>query len=189
MAIPAHDHTAAPFVSRPMEIEKDWIDYNGHLNMAYYNVLFDRCWRRGLRGHGDGSGLRASDRRLTIYTAEVHVCYVQELHLEPQGHGLFQLLDHDDKRLRVYQEIRHAEGWLAATSESLSLHVDMGGPKVAPFPADMRPRSTRCAPPMPVCRCRTRRTLDRYPPKDGMSASNGDASTEFLNLRITGMPR
>ena len=34
---------AAPFVSRVMEIEKDWIDYNGHLNMAYYNVLFDRC--------------------------------------------------------------------------------------------------------------------------------------------------
>ena len=33
----------APFVSRVMEIEKDWIDYNGHLNMAYYNVLFDRC--------------------------------------------------------------------------------------------------------------------------------------------------
>jgi len=35
--------TAAPFVSRVMDIEKDWIDYNGHLNMAYYNVLFDRC--------------------------------------------------------------------------------------------------------------------------------------------------
>ena len=40
--------------------------------------------------------------------------------------------------MRVYQEIRHAaEGWLAATSESLSLHVDMSGPKVAPFPADI----------------------------------------------------
>jgi acyl-CoA thioester hydrolase len=34
--------TATPFVSRVMAIEKDWIDYNGHLNMAYYNVIFDR---------------------------------------------------------------------------------------------------------------------------------------------------
>ena len=33
----------APFVSSVMTVEKDWIDYNGHLNMAYYNVLFDRC--------------------------------------------------------------------------------------------------------------------------------------------------
>ena len=127
----------APFVSRPMEIEKDWIDYNGHLNMAYYNVLFDRCGDQAFEVMGMGPDY-ARDRRLTIYTAEVHVCYVQELHL---GHSVtvtFQLLDHDDKRLRVYQEIRHAaEGWLAATSENLSLHVDMSGPKVAPFPADI----------------------------------------------------
>ena len=35
------DHVlAAPFVSSVMDIEKDWIDYNGHLNMAYYNVHF-----------------------------------------------------------------------------------------------------------------------------------------------------
>ena len=145
----------APFVSRAMEIEKDWIDYNGHLNMAYYNVLFDRCSDGAFEVMGMGPDY-ARDRRLTIYTAEVHVCYVQELHL---GHSVtvtFQLLDHDDKRLRVYQEIRHAaEGWLAATSESLSLHVDMSGPKVAPFPADIAARidSMRAAHaglPMPV---------------------------------------
>ena len=46
----------------------------------------------------------------------------------------FQLIDHDAKRLRAYQEIRHVDGWLAATSETLSLHIDMSGPKVAPFP-------------------------------------------------------
>ena len=33
----------APFVSSVMRVEQSWIDYNGHLNMAYYNVLFDRC--------------------------------------------------------------------------------------------------------------------------------------------------
>ena len=63
-----------------MEIEKDWIDYNGHLNMAYYNVLFDRCSDEAFEIMGMGPDY-ARDRRLTIYTAEVHVCYVQELHL------------------------------------------------------------------------------------------------------------
>jgi acyl-CoA thioester hydrolase len=126
----------APFVSRVMEIEKEWIDYNGHLNMAYYNVLFDRCADEACELMGLGPNY-ARERKLTIYTAEVHVCYVQELHL---GHSVtvtFHLLDHDDKRIRAYQEIRHVDGWLAATSELLSLHVDMAGPRVAPFPADI----------------------------------------------------
>src|SRR5690606_10089421 len=79
----------------------------------------------------------ARDRRLTIYTAEAHVCYVRELHLGDKVTVSFNLIDHDEKRLRAYQEIRHADGWLAATSETLSLHVDMSGPKVAPFPADV----------------------------------------------------
>ncbi|TIS13875.1 MAG: thioesterase, partial [Mesorhizobium sp.] len=71
----------APIISKPMAIEKDWIDYNGHLNMAYYNVLFDRCSDEAFELMGMGPNY-ARDRRLTIYTAEVHVCYVQELHLD-----------------------------------------------------------------------------------------------------------
>ncbi len=127
---------SAPFVSNPMEIEKDWIDYNGHLNMAYYNVLFDRASDQAFEILGMGPDY-ARQRKLTIYTAEVHVCYVQELHLGDRVTATFHLLDHDEKRLRAYQEIRHVDGWLAATSETLSLHIDMSGPKVAPFPADV----------------------------------------------------
>ncbi|TIL62977.1 MAG: thioesterase [Mesorhizobium sp.] len=143
----------APFISRPMDIEKDWIDYNGHLNMAYYNVLFDRCSDDAFEMMGMGPNY-AKERRLTIYTAEVHVCYVQELHLEHKVQVYFQLIDHDEKRLRAYQEIRHVDGWLAATSETLSLHVDMSGPKVAPFPADVlarveEMRAAHAALPMP----------------------------------------
>ncbi|TPO06610.1 thioesterase family protein [Mesorhizobium sp. B1-1-5] len=129
----------APIISGPMAIEKEWIDYNGHLNMAYYNVLFDRCSDQAFELMGMGPNY-AKERRLTIYTAEVHVCYVQELHLDHKVYVSFQLIDHDEKRLRAYQEIRHVDGWLAATSESLSLHVDMEGPKVAPFPADVMAR-------------------------------------------------
>ncbi|TIS55151.1 thioesterase family protein [Mesorhizobium sp.] len=129
----------APFVSRIMDIEKDWIDYNGHLNMAYYNVLFDRCSDEAFEMMGMGLDY-VKERRFTIYTAEVHVCYVKELRLDHKVTVSFQLIDHDDKRLRAYQEIRHLDGWLAATSETLSLHVDMSGPKVAPFPADVLAR-------------------------------------------------
>jgi acyl-CoA thioester hydrolase len=126
----------APIVSPPIEIEKAWIDYNGHLNMAYYNVVFDRGSDVAFDVMGIGIDYVKS-RRLTVYTAEIHVCYVRELHLGDRVLVSFQLLDHDDKRLHAYQEIRHVDGWLAATSETLSLHIDMTGPKVAPFPDDI----------------------------------------------------
>lgn len=129
--------SAAPFVSRVMDIQKDWIDYNGHLNMAYYNVLFDKCADDAFELMGMGPNY-AKERRLTIYTAEVHVCYVQELHLGDRVTATFQLIDHDEKRLHGYQELHHVDGWLAATSEALTLHIDMAGPKVAPFPPDIK---------------------------------------------------
>ncbi|TPI19037.1 MULTISPECIES: thioesterase family protein [unclassified Mesorhizobium] len=143
----------APIISRPLAIENDWIDYNGHLNMAYYNVLFDRGTDEAFEMMGVDSSY-TKERRLSVYTAEVHVCYVRELHLHDTVKVSFQLIDHDDKRLRTYQEIRHVDGWLAATSETLSLHVDMEGPKVAPFPADVMAkleamRAAHAALPMP----------------------------------------
>ncbi|MES0003334.1 thioesterase family protein [Mesorhizobium sp. M0051] len=119
-----------------MVIERDWIDYNGHLNMAYYHVLFDRAGEDAFEKIGLGASY-ARTRALSNYSAEVHVCYVRELHLGHSVTATFQLLDNDEKRLHFYQELRHIDGWLAATSEQLSLHVDMAGPKVVPFPADI----------------------------------------------------
>lgn len=128
--------TASPFMSSVLSIREDWIDYNGHLNMAYYNVLFDKAVDEAFEALGMGP-VYAKERRLTTYTAEIHVCYVRELHLGHKVRSTFQLLDHDEKRLHFFQELTHVDGWLAATSEVLTLHVDMEGPRVAPFPADI----------------------------------------------------
>ena len=127
----------APFLSTPRAIEKDWIDYNGHLNMAYYNVLFDRSIDDGFEALGMGFDY-AQVRRLTTYTAELHICYLRELHFGHTVQCNFRILDHDEKRIRVFQEMRHADGWLAATAESMTLHIDMNGPKVVPFPPDVK---------------------------------------------------
>ncbi len=135
---------AGPFKSRPMTVEKDWIDYNGHMNMAYYNVLFDRCADDAFDLFGCGAAY-ASERKLTVYTAEIHVCYVRELHEGDRVHVTFQMIDHDDKRIHAYQEIYHEDGWLAASCEVLSLHIDMAGPKVSPFPADVAEKIERMA--------------------------------------------
>lgn len=127
----------APFVSSTMRVEPQWIDYNGHLNMAYYNVLFDRAVDEafGLIGLGPDYIER---RNASFFLAESHVLYKRELKADAFVRATVQLIDFDEKRLHYYMELRHAaEGWISASSENLSLHVDMGDRKVAPFPPDI----------------------------------------------------
>jgi acyl-CoA thioester hydrolase len=51
------------------------------------------------------------------------------------------LVGADEKRLHTFEELRHAtEGWLSATSENMTVHVDMAARKAAPFPPDIRAR-------------------------------------------------
>jgi acyl-CoA thioester hydrolase len=68
----------APFVSSLMRVEPQWIDYNGHLNMAYYNVLFDRAVDEVYELIGIGSEYLKNHRHST-FTAEIHVRYLREL--------------------------------------------------------------------------------------------------------------
>ena len=127
---------SAPLKSPLMLVEPQWTDYNGHLNMAYYNVLFDRAADQGLAALGMNLDY-VKNRGMTIYTAEIHVTYVRELHQGQKVYATFHLVDFDEKRLHVFQELYHEDGWLAATSEIMSLHIDQSGPKVAPFPDDI----------------------------------------------------
>jgi len=124
----------APFVSSIMRVEPQWIDYNGHLNMAYYNVLFDRCVDEAYELLGIGLDY-LSTRNHSTFTAEAHVRYLREIHEDDPVRVTFQLLDFDSKRLHFFKQLFHAtEGWVSATSECLSLHVDMQTKKTATFP-------------------------------------------------------
>ena len=61
---------------------------------------------------------------------------MRELHEGDPVRVTFQLLDYDSKRIHYFEQLFHAtEGWVSATSENMTLHVDMTGKKVAPFPA------------------------------------------------------
>src|SRR3977135_2755493 len=129
-----------PFLSSIMQIEPQWIDYNGHLNMAYYNVMFDRAIDELWLKLGIGPGYM-KERHGSTFTAECHVRYIREIHLGDPVQGSILLVAADEKRLHTFEELRHAaEGWLSATSENMTLHIDMAARKTAPFPPDIRVR-------------------------------------------------
>jgi acyl-CoA thioester hydrolase len=127
----------APFVSSSMRIEPQWIDYNGHLNMAYYHVLFDNALGEALALVGLGEDY-ANERGMSFFTGEVHVIYKRELHLDDPVRVRLQLVGFDEKRLHVYEELCHAaEGWVSASCELISLNIDLATRRVAPFPNDI----------------------------------------------------
>ncbi|MBS0533839.1 MAG: thioesterase family protein [Proteobacteria bacterium] len=124
----------APFASSLMAIEPAWIDYNGHLNVAYYNVLFDRAIDEFYLPLGLGPDYLKATHHSTM-VVESHVRYLREVHVNAPLRITTQLVGFDAKRFHVYQEMLHAEeGWLSATCETMTVHVDMTAKKVAPFP-------------------------------------------------------
>ncbi|MFC0243546.1 thioesterase family protein [Rhodopseudomonas telluris] len=136
---------AAPFITSVMQIEPGWIDYNGHLNMAYYNVLFDRAIDQMWIELGIGPDYLKT-RGGSTFTAECHVRYLREVHLGDPVRVHVYLIAADEKRIHTFEELRHAdEGWLSATSENMGMHVDMSVRKVAPFPPDIQARVDRVA--------------------------------------------
>jgi acyl-CoA thioester hydrolase len=127
----------APYVSSVMTVEPQWIDYNGHLNMAYYNVLFDRGADEAFAALGMGPDYIKARNHSTM-VAEVHVRYLREIHEGAPVVVRNLFLAADAKRIHCFQELVHAtEGWLSATSETMTLHIDMAAKKVAPFPEDI----------------------------------------------------
>ncbi|MGF7161378.1 acyl-CoA thioester hydrolase [Rhodoligotrophos appendicifer] len=120
-----------------MRVQPQWIDYNGHLNMAYYNVLFDLASDDAFDLFGLGKDY-VKERQLSHYSLEVHVTYLRELGNNAPVKITLQLLDFDAKRCHFFQQMYHAEeGFLAATSEQICMHVDVQTKKSTPFPEDV----------------------------------------------------
>src|SRR6266850_1609202 len=105
--------------------------------MAYYNVLFDRAVDEAFELIGCGLDY-VRTRRHSCFTAEVHVRYLRELKAGDPVRATLQLLEFDSKRLHYFEQLFHAaEGWISATSENMSLHVDMDTKRTAPFPGEI----------------------------------------------------
>jgi acyl-CoA thioester hydrolase len=109
-----------------MLVQPEWIDANGHMNVGYYAVAFDRAFD----AFSDQLGLGpdgARQRGRAIFVVESHMCYLRELLLGNPLLITWQLLACDTKRIHYVMTMSHAEdGFVAATSEQLGVYVDLG---------------------------------------------------------------
>ena len=119
-------------------VKPEWIDINGHMNVAYYVLAFDlgvdELWGRA--GITDDY---IEQRKLSTFAVEAHITYQAELNLGDPFRVDTQILAVDEKRLHQFQSMYHAdEGHLVATAEWLNLHVNLETRRVCPFPDDIR---------------------------------------------------
>lgn len=135
-------------------VRPEWIDSNGHLNLAYYVVIFDYGTDALYRALGVGDEYRA-DSGNSCFTAETHTIYERELMLGERVMVRSWLLGADSKRLHYFHEMYHIEsGERSAAQECLALHIDMGIRRVSPFPdplyASLQRAVREYAPPAPL---------------------------------------
>ena len=127
----------APLTLYDGSVLEEWIDINGHMNVAYYVLAFDWATDKLFDFIGVGGDYLAQ-RGQSMFALEAHVTYQRELHQGDPLRVTTQLLGFDAKRLHFFHNLYHGtEGFLAATSEWLAMHIDMDARRSAPFPDDI----------------------------------------------------
>jgi acyl-CoA thioester hydrolase len=121
-----------------LDIPPDWTDRNGHLNVAYYVLAFDRATDALYNALGIGWNYLDRTGR-SIFTLAMNVDYLDEVFAGDTVRIVSRLIDCDHKRIHYLHEMHHAtKTYVAATNEILSMHVDMTTRRSAPFPPDVQ---------------------------------------------------
>lgn len=126
----------APIARHRETIRPEWIDYNGHMNVAYYGLVFDHATDVFLELVGvDERSARAKGS--STFALEAHITYKRELLEGDPVLVTTQLIDFDAKRMHYFHRMFHArEDYLAATLEQISLHVDLAVRRGAEMPKE-----------------------------------------------------
>ena len=116
------------------KVIKDWIDYNNHMNVSYYLLIFDKFGADILNDTFKMGEHSAKTTNKSTMIVESHITYNQELQLNDEVDINCVYFDHDKKRLQYKMEMIHKEKkFLASTIEVLALYVDLNSRKVSEF--------------------------------------------------------
>jgi acyl-CoA thioester hydrolase len=114
-------------------IKKEWTDYNNHMNMAYYVLVFDQLWEIVLAKFKMGEE-SAKTTQMSTMVVETHTTYNNEVKEGEEVEINLTFFDHDKKRVHFKMEmIEKSSKKLSATLEMLSLYIDLDKRKVSEF--------------------------------------------------------
>ena len=124
----------APLTVHRETVRPEWIDYNGHMNVAYYLMAADHA----MDAFGDLIGIGRSYMQATnksTFELETRIIYLRELVSDAPFRVTAQLGAFDAKRMHVCLHLLHGEeGWTSALSEWVLVHVDLGARRSEAMP-------------------------------------------------------
>ena len=116
------------------KVIKDWIDYNNHMNVSYYLLMFDVYGAETLNNIFKMGEHSAKTTGMSTMVVETHITYDGELKLDDEVDKNLIFFDHDKKRLQYKMEMIHkTKKYLASTIEVLALYVNLNTRKVSEF--------------------------------------------------------
>ena len=118
---------------KSQKIIKEWVDFNNHLNMAYYILIFDQALEVMLEKFKMGVNSAKIEHRSTM-VVETNTKYISEIKQEDEVDIMLTFFDHDKKRLYFKLEmIEKKTEKISASIEWLSLYINLEARKVAEF--------------------------------------------------------
>ena len=121
------------FYLNNQKILKEWTDYNNHMNLSYYILVFDRGAEVFLSKFKMGEYSAKSTKKSTM-VVETHTNYINEVKENEEVDVYLSYFDHDKKRIHYKLEMyKKDSNILSATTEVLSLYIDLSIRKVAEF--------------------------------------------------------
>lgn len=124
---------AAPVTLAERKVPAEWIDYNGHMNVAYYIMAIDQALDRFLEDELGIGEAHAARVRQGPYALQSHVQFLGELLEGAKFSVVVRLIDCDAKRMHLFVEL-HSDGELAATCEQMLMNVDLETRRSTPYP-------------------------------------------------------
>ena len=115
------------------KIKKEWTDYNEHMNMAYYVLIFDEAWEIILNKFKMGGSNAQITKRSTM-VVETNTKYISEVKEGEEVDIYLTFLDRDRKRLHIkFEMIEKKSKKIASSMEWISLYIDLSKRKVTEF--------------------------------------------------------
>ena len=124
----------APMTLSAGEVDPELIDDNGHMAALAYAAAFSRASKELIDRLHVSSRFQHEDNR-TVFILHWHVTYLREVMAGARLRMAGRLLDRGDKLIHYFIEmhVEGEEGYLAATSEHMEIHIDLATRRPAPF--------------------------------------------------------
>ena len=118
---------------KSFSVKQEWVDYNDHMNMAYYVLIFDQALEVALEKFKMGESA-AKDLNRSTMVVETNTKYLREVKQGEEIDIHMTYFDHDKKRLHIKMEmIEKSKKKISANIEWISLYIDLNQRKVTEF--------------------------------------------------------